>query len=203
MMSLAVADARALRMLQYQHATQRQIDYARYLIAERQTNLLNEQTWRPIVMAVLGSDITMVEKSDCSELIDTLKKLPVKVAVAYETGQPPSTARPSLPKVEPGRYALRDVDGYKNEVAFFKVDRPIEGRWAGQTFVKQYRSDEELPVRGDGARKVLELIAQDPKSAMILYGTETSKCGHCGRRLTDDESRARGIGPVCAEKMGW
>ena len=33
--------------------------------------------------------------------------------------------------------------------------------------------------------------------------TLAGSCGHCGRTLTNEESRARGIGPICAGKMGW
>lgn len=34
-------------------------------------------------------------------------------------------------------------------------------------------------------------------------GRELGHCGVCGRTLTDEESRARGIGPICAENNGW
>jgi uncharacterized protein DUF6011 len=35
---------------------------------------------------------------------------------------------------------------------------------------------------------------------MVRYGQELGECGHCGRTLTDEASRAAGIGPVCASK---
>jgi len=34
-----------------------------------------------------------------------------------------------------------------------------------------------------------------------LYGTELGECGVCGRTLTDEKSRAYGIGPVCRERF--
>jgi hypothetical protein len=34
----------------------------------------------------------------------------------------------------------------------------------------------------------------------VRYGMLIGKCGVCGRTLTDEESRANGIGPVCAER---
>lgn len=43
--------------------------------------------------------------------------------------------------------------------------------------------------------------AVDPLGASILYGRLTGNCGCCGRALTDPESVARGIGPVCAEQF--
>jgi len=46
-------------------------------------------------------------------------------------------------------------------------------------------------------------IAGDPASAAIAYGKEFGKCAVCARELTDAESIARGIGPVCASRYGW
>lgn len=50
--------------------------------------------------------------------------------------------------------------------------------------------------------RVLALL-QDPKRAAEVYGQETGHCCICNRLLTDPESIARGIGPVCAERFGW
>lgn len=109
------------------------------------------------------------------------------------------SAHHDLPDVEAGRYAVEDNGTLK----FYQVDRPTEGKWAGYTFVKVQASDDTYPVKGHGRRRVLELIAKDPKAAMIRYGKEIGSCGKCGRTLTDEESRRMGIGPICAQKMGW
>lgn len=45
----------------------------------------------------------------------------------------------------------------------------------------------------------LELILKDPTRAMEIYGRLLGVCAHCGRSLTDDLSRLRGIGPDCWE----
>lgn len=37
----------------------------------------------------------------------------------------------------------------------------------------------------------------------VAYGQHTGSCGVCGRTLTDPESIARHIGPVCASRRGW
>lgn len=49
----------------------------------------------------------------------------------------------------------------------------------------------------------VEALAVDPKAAAIQHGKLTGSCSVCSRTLTDPESVARGIGPVCAERMGW
>lgn len=102
--------------------------------------------------------------------------------------------------IKPGFYAI-EVDG---TVKFYKVDKPTQGRWAGRTFVSVQASDELYPVRNPTARQeILVQIARDPKAAMLLYGQKIERCGHCGRTLTNEESRAVGIGPICRGKMGW
>lgn len=46
-------------------------------------------------------------------------------------------------------------------------------------------------------------IAKDPAAAARAYGLKFKHCGICGRELTNPESRARGIGPICASKFGF
>lgn len=104
-----------------------------------------------------------------------------------------------LPEVPAGRYAV-EVDGV---LKFYRVDRPTEGRWAGYTFVKVQASDDLHPVRGNAAKGILDRIAKDPREASLRYGREIGSCGVCGRTLTDEDSRAAGIGPICASKTGW
>lgn len=106
-----------------------------------------------------------------------------------------------LPEVPAGRYAVRHGDG---SIKFYKVDCPTEGKWSGRVFVSIQAGDELHPVRNRAQRaSVLATIADDPEAASTLYGREIGACGVCGRTLTNEESRERGIGPVCAEARGW
>jgi len=130
-----------------------------------------------------------------SEVISFLVALPNKADV--EAGREPiSHAVPA------GRYAIRLTEGI---VKFYRVDRPDSGRWAGRTFVKVQASDELYLVRNPAeAKLVLAAIERaGVKESSLLYGQELGHCGVCGRTLTDDSSRERGIGPVCADKLGW
>lgn len=43
----------------------------------------------------------------------------------------------------------------------------------------------------------LKVILEEPTSAMVLYGQLIGACAYCGRSLTDELSRLRGIGPDC------
>ncbi len=109
-----------------------------------------------------------------------------------------------IPEVPDGRYAIDTTEGAINAVAFYQVDKPTEGRWAGYTFVKLQTGDDEQNLPRQAAQTVLEKIrAVGAKEASLRYGHEIGACGVCGRTLTNDESRERGIGPVCAAKLGW
>lgn len=113
-----------------------------------------------------------------------------------------------LPNVATAYYAVIDAslpstssgDVWK----FYRVDRPQEGRWAGYTFVKVQAGDNLYPVkRLDAVADILKAISFDPQSSAEDYGHQLERCGLCARTLTNPDSRERGIGPVCAEKVGW
>lgn len=105
----------------------------------------------------------------------------------------------AFPEVDSGRYAV-EVSGV---LKFYKVSvRDYNGR--KMTFVDVQASDELHAVTNFKARTdILRAIALDPRAALTRYGMELGSCGHCGRTLTDAESRARGIGPICITKLGW
>jgi hypothetical protein len=86
-----------------------------------------------------------------------------------------------------------------NDLDFYRVDRPTEGRWAGRTFVKRIiGGNPDIQVRGAEARNALNrILAAGPDDAKKKYGQEIGQCGECNRHLTDETSRELGIGPVC------
>jgi len=171
-------------------ATEAQINYVAKLIGQK--NLEGYDKAEPAKRVAFGDLI--IPKSSCSVLIKELLALPNLEG----TTPAPTVIKTVVPE---GRYALRDDDGV---VRFYKVDRPTEGRWAGRVFVKQQASDDTYPVRGHAAQTVLSLIEKAGiNESLTLYGMELGHCGHCGRTLTDEASRARGIGPICLEKLGY
>lgn len=46
-------------------------------------------------------------------------------------------------------------------------------------------------------------VARDPLAAAVQHGHMTGRCAICSKLLSDSESVARGIGPVCAKRFGW
>lgn len=54
----------------------------------------------------------------------------------------------------------------------------------------------------DEVKALLKEFEADPKAAMLVQGTRTGSCCICGRELTDPESVALGIGPICGGRWG-
>lgn len=128
-------------------------------------------------------------RHEASAEIDRLKSLPdtdkAKRAGLYPT-----------PLVSDGRYAIVTPEGVTK---FYKVKNGYKRVW-----VDVQASDTWYPIKAPNAKRgVLTDIARNPKAAMLLYGQEIGSCGHCGRTLTDEESRAYGVGPICRSKLGW
>ena len=95
--------------------------------------------------------------------------------------------------------AIANVTG-SNDLDFFRVVRAAGG-------VATYRiigghNDQRLDI--EQAVMVLERLAvtEEIPGALAAYGREIGRCGRCHRTLTDEDSRAAGLGPDCASKIG-
>lgn len=161
-------------------------------------SLLEERPTTRSVENMFPENVAKLTKREASDWITTIKASPKEVAPA-SLGT--DVAPPADNVVPAGRYAI-DID---DTVKFYHVDRPTEGRRAGRVFVSVQASDDTFPIRKASARQeVLEaIVSQGIQESMLRYGKEIGRCGHCGRTLTNEESIERGIGPVCAAKMGW
>ena len=75
------------------------------------------------------------------------------------------------------------------------------GRYAGRVFVDSMGSDTGYPVRRpDTLETYLAAVLVDPVAAAKRYADELDSCSDCGRPLTNELSRQRGIGPDCWAK---
>jgi len=112
-------------------------------------------------------------------VIEQLKELPWQK----------SGSEKGMPEVADGRYAVPKADG---TLMFYSVKM---GKYV--RFVDVWASDARWPIKNrDEKKRVLEAIAADP-DAGPRFGREIGRCYVCGRTLTDETSRALGIGPVC------
>jgi hypothetical protein len=92
---------------------------------------------------------------------------------------------------------------------------PATGRNAGciyvvrasdDTYLGKITQDDKFITSRDCTAADSETVARvaaDPAAAATAHGHEYGQCSCCGRELTNPESVARGIGPICAERWGW
>ncbi len=107
-----------------------------------------------------------------------------------------------MKQVPSGHYALRRPDG---TVDFLRVYRENEGRHNQRDWIVRLQgapgsfAEIKMPYR------LMYLAAghltKDLRAASILFGQETRTCGVCNSPLTNEKSRAAGIGPVCAKRF--
>ncbi len=110
------------------------------------------------------------------------------------------------------KFAVMNDSG---NLTFIRIDRPAEfdrfkqrSKWFNWTFVKHLvgPTENKLGSARPGQQYIgqfenlIKRILDDPMAAMKLYGQEIGECGDCGRRLTNEESRKIGIGPICEAK---
>jgi hypothetical protein len=183
--------------MSYVHAPRNATYRAPRPASDKQTALIGSLAVERVTEGLAGPDGDVlaaylngdgISSSEASALITALFAAP-RVAAASRT-------RVALPDVAAGHYAV-EVDGV---LKFFRIDRPTQGKWKGYTFVKVQASDDYFPVKGAAAKFVLESVEVDPAAAGERYGREIGRCYVCNRTLTDETSRALGIGPDCRSR---
>jgi hypothetical protein len=84
---------------------------------------------------------------------------------------------------------------------------PDHGRNPGALYVKTEEGDEYLgkiigTQYSGKSVPALAAIAADPRGEAVAWGRKYGRCSCCGRELSDPQSVALGIGPICATKWG-
>ena len=123
----------------------------------------------------------------------------------------------SLDKIRTGfDSAVRFLKRPKLRIADIQFSlAPATGRNAGciyvvrandDTYLGKITQDDKFITSRDCTAADSETVARvaaDPAAAATAHGHEFGNCSCCGRELTNPESVARGIGPICAERWGW
>jgi hypothetical protein len=147
-------------------------------------------------------------KSVASQTIEALLAAPEKPKAQPEVidpivnhGDGSMSFAPMQPKVEdgPAPEGMHKFGG-----VIFKVQRAVHGsgRPYAQALVEAPGSDsgwtfEYVPGAIKNLSSATKLSLAEAKAFGALYGT----CCACGRTLTNEDSIAAGIGPVCADKF--
>ena len=88
--------------------------------------------------------------------------------------------------------------GGRNAGALYVTDRDLGGEYVGKIVNGKFEARRE--AKPDTLKLLCE-IAGDPMEAAVRYGRSTGTCCICARELTDADSVAAGIGPICANKF--
>jgi len=92
-------------------------------------------------------------------------------------------------------FSLASASGKNAGSIYVKRDEDYLGKIADGKFTRSRDCDTETEA-------AIVAVCADPAAAAEAYGRMTGRCSCCGRELTNEESVARAIGPVCAAKWG-
>lgn len=152
--------------------------------------------------------------------LDAAERMLAKIAATRAEKAARAAAAPSvdLTRVH-AMFAKAMASGHKRPVyraAGLSLSlAPLSGRNAGSIYVKDDETGDYLgkvtedlrfnPLRTapEWAAEALSRIARDPSTAAVEYGRETGRCSCCGRELTNPDSIALGIGPICKDRWGF
>lgn len=184
-------------------ASEKQVAFIESLLQERDFDgvTLEEIQGTKVVRSKKTGKIA--DKRDASKLIEILKVAP---KAENRARAPQGLDLSDLPS---GLYGVPNGDTRLK----VRVEHGKPGtKWEGWTFVKdgaEYGQQKRYGLQRPGQAyqgdivPALEAIKADPQEAMKEYARLTGKCGVCNRPLEDEESVARGIGPICAANLGW
>jgi hypothetical protein len=166
--------------------TQPQRKYILDLVEQREVPPANKAEWDfPYVErtedVMSGKEVLQAE---ASKVIEWLKTLPRKGGLKVD--------------VPDGGYAVESVTG-NNDLDFYWVETPTEGKWEGHTFVKRViGGHRNISVRREEVHQALDLIKRSGiEESGHLFSQELGRCRKCFKHLTDELSRELGIGPWC------
>lgn len=97
-----------------------------------------------------------------------------------------------------GHYAVHDRDG---KLQFFKFARAF----GLSAFVRPscklvLGGKPDTRITGTFATELVTRALENPAGAALRYAQELGRCSRCNRTLTDEASRARGLGQECATR---
>lgn len=141
--------------------------------------------------------INAFSKEEASRFLTAMREQPVRPKADKGVAKMLDGEFADIPE---GYYAVRAKD---DTIDFFKIVDGRHNRLLFQVFGSPGSLSQNQIKRTELARSVLKAINEDHVGSMKLFGLELAICGACGSPLTNEVSRATGIGPVCARKKGW
>ena len=179
-------------------ATEKQVAFLNRLLAERPALRDVENLWPDVV--------AKMTKADASAKITEVMATPKEAQAAQA---PKDNLTEILADVPDGYYAIDSLTG-NNDLDFIRVGTN-QGREnpanKGKRRVQRYLGGQGITyITFPEQVKFAKVLATFDQTALIgarsTFGTQVGRCGCCGKSLTDQLSRALGIGPDCRQKVG-
>lgn len=137
------------------------------------------------------SEIADLETDDFLNSIETEEF----IGVGY-FGQAPDDWEPVLrPRVEPERYELKPGEFHSLNGRVYKTILSQQGRIYCKELVG------ERWIYAPGVSTKIHINSRITLEKAKEYGRQTGNCLICGRELTNPNSIANGIGPICAGRL--
>jgi hypothetical protein len=160
------------------------ITFAPEMITPAQSNYIQSLLAARITPKGLAAGFSLdLTKSQASNMITKLKKCPVKA--------PGTQGKAAAKEIVPEGFYCVGIDYFKVQTSKTTGKRYAK-IWTGSTW----------SYNAGGVYK-LTLADKLTEEQAAMFGKKTGHCCICSKLLTNPESVAKGIGPVCADNMGW
>lgn len=117
-----------------------------------------------------------------------------RIARAFDAAQSSGIKRPKL-ALGDFRFSLAPATGMNAGALYVKTGDLYLGKIAGGKFTRSRDCS-------DVQQADILVACADPFAAAVAHGKRTGQCSCCGRELTNAESIALGIGPICRGHWG-
>lgn len=118
-----------------------------------------------------------------------------RIAVAFAAAKASGLAFPKL-RLDAFTFSLASERSANAGAIYVKQDELYLGKIVDGKLTRSRDCDAATEAR-------IVAVCANPAEAAEAYGKLTGQCACCGRKLTNEESVARSIGPVCAAKWGF
>lgn len=189
-------------------ASEKQQDWIRNLAAKKNCDVNPEI--RAYVDAVLNTPghLASLDNNQFNEVLDWFKKLPWKSAQPTRPAVPTQPTQPAQPARSDAQLEAEEIAkeldaANKSTAGRYFITDPTDGvEKFVHVSIAVRASDDLYPIKDEAHREaIMREILKAPIDAMNEYGIRLGVCGNCGRTLTRRDSRLRGLGPICAERL--
>lgn len=142
-----------------------------------------------------GAIMRNIERAQAPKPVLAKVSMPA-IEAAFERAK---AAGIKYPKVNMGEFKMSPANATSaNAGAIYVKSR--EGTYLGKVLGGTFSRSRDCTAELEAS---IVDFARDPKAAAEAYGKKYGVCCICSRELSDPVSVERGIGPICADRMGW